>query len=244
MKNNLFIIIQARMTSTRLPKKVMLPLCNKTVLEVVIDRLEKYKNNIIIATTNDGTEEPIINLCKKINVKYSQGSVNNVLERYYQSAKEYGATQNDLIVRITSDCPLIDITMMEKVIEMYKKGNYDYISNRINRTIPVGLDVEILNFELLEQTYLHAKEDFEKEHVTPYIYLSHNKNYNIGSCEEIEDNSQYRLTLDEDKDYEAIKEIYKKFNNSLDFNYNDLISMLRENDYISKINESVKQKTL
>lgn len=232
------------MTSTRLPKKVMLPLCNKTVLEVVIDRLEKYKNNIIIATTNDGTEEPIINLCKKINVKYSQGSVNNVLERYYQSAKEYGATQNDLIVRITSDCPLIDITMMEKVIEMYKKGNYDYISNRINRTIPVGLDVEILNFELLEQTYLHAKEDFEKEHVTPYIYLSHNKNYNIGSCEEIEDNSQYRLTLDEDKDYEAIKEIYKKFNNNLDFNYNDLISMLRENDYISKINESVKQKTL
>ncbi len=89
MKNNLFIIIQARMTSTRLPKKVLLPLCGKTVLEVIIERLNKYKDNIIIATTDDGSETPILELCKKIDVKVSKGSVNNVLSRYYHSAKEF-----------------------------------------------------------------------------------------------------------------------------------------------------------
>ncbi|WP_404319153.1 cytidylyltransferase domain-containing protein [Malaciobacter canalis] len=242
MKNNLFIIIQARMTSTRLPKKVLLPLCGKTVLEVVIERLNKYKDNIIIATTDDGSENPILELCKKIDVKVSKGSVNNVLSRYYHSAKEFAATKKDIIVRITSDCPLIDCTMMEKVIDMYINGDYDYVSNRINRTVPVGLDVEVFSFELLEYMYINAKEDFEKEHVTPYIYLSHKDSYKIGSFEENKDNSTYRLTLDEQKDYEAIQEVYKKFNNQTDFSYKDLITMLEKNSYISKINESVKQK--
>lgn len=242
MKNNLFIIIQARMTSTRLPKKVMLPLCGKTVLEIVIDRLGKYKNNIIIATTDDGTENPIIEICKKANVKYSKGNTNNVLERYYKSAKEHGAKEHDLIIRITSDCPLIDSFMMEKVISMYNNGNYDYVSNRIKRTVPIGLDVEVFNFKLLEQIYYNATLDFEKEHVTPYVYLSHKNKYKIGSFEDDEDNSHYRLTLDEEKDYIVIKEVYKKFNNSTNFTYKELIRMLQENDYIRQINLSVQQK--
>jgi len=242
MQNNLFIIIQARMTSTRLPKKVLLPLCGKTVLEVVIDRLDKYKKNIIIATTDDGSEKPIVDLCKSINVKYFQGSVNNVLQRYYESAKNNGAKNNDIIVRITSDCPLIDATMMEKVIDMYTTKNYDYVSNRIKRTVPVGLDVEVFNFKLLEYVYYNATEEFEKEHVTPYIYLSNKDNFKLGSYEEQEDNSQYRLTLDEEKDYLAIQEVYKKFNNSLNFSYEELISILKENDYIRQINLSVQQK--
>lgn len=244
MKNNLFIIIQARMTSTRLPKKVMLPLCGKTVLEIVIKRLNKYRNNIIIATTDDGSEAPIVELCKKIDVKVSQGSVNNVLSRYYHSAKKYGATNNDTIVRITSDCPLIDCFMMEKVIDLYNKGNYDYASNRIYRTVPVGLDVEVFGFKLLEHMYYDAQEEFEKEHVTPYIYLSHKDRYKIGSFEDSENNSSYRLTLDEEKDYKAIQEVYKKFDNRIDFSYSELIAMLQENTYISKINESVQQKQL
>lgn len=242
MTHNLYLIIQARMTSTRLPKKVMLPLCGKTVLEVMIDRLGKYRNNIIIATTNDGTEKPIVELCKSIQVKYSQGSVNNVLKRYYKSAKDNGAKDSDMIVRVTSDCPLIDTQIMEKAIDMYKNGNYDYVSNRLNRTIPIGLDVEVFNFQLLEDIYYNASKDFEKEHVTPYIYLSNKEKYKLGSCEEKEDNSHYRLTLDEEKDYLTIKEVYKKFNNSLNFNYEELIAMLKENDYIRQINLSVQQK--
>ena len=244
MKNNvnIFIIIQARMTSTRLPAKVMLPLCGKTVLEIVVERLGPYKDNIIIATTDDGTEIPIVDLCKNNNIKYYQGSTDNVLERFYFSAKKFNAKEKDIIVRITSDCPLIDIGLLNKCVDMFKSGKYDYVSNRLNRTIPVGLDVEVLDFKLLEYINKNAREDFEREHVTPYIYLSKKRNYKLGSCEEENNNSKYRLTLDELKDYKAIKEVYKKFNNKANFNYDELIKMLDSNSYITEINRSVNQK--
>lgn len=241
--NNIYIIIQARMTSTRLPKKVMLPLCETTVLEVVINRLDKYKNSIIIATTDDESSKPISDLCEKLNIKYFKGSTSNVLERYYLAAKKFALKEDDIIVRITSDCPLIDQDIMGKSIQMYIDGNYDYVSNRLNRTIPIGLDVEVFNFSLLQESYKNAKEKFEQEHVTPYIYLTNKMKYNLGSCEEKEDNSKYRLTLDEEADYTAIKEVYKKFDNKLDFTYEELISMLKNNEYIYEINKDIYQKS-
>jgi spore coat polysaccharide biosynthesis protein SpsF len=242
--NNLFIIIQARMTSTRLPKKVLLPLCDKTILDVLIERLSKYKENIIIATTNDGTELPIVEFCKKNSIKYYQGSTDNVLERYFLSAKQHDAKENDLIVRITSDCPLIDVNVMEDVIDMYNNGNYDYVSNRLNRTVPVGLDVEVFNFSLLEYMYVNASLEYEKEHVTPFIYIANKDKYKLGSFEYNVDNSKYRLTLDENDDYTAIKEIYKKFDNKIDFSYQQLIDMLDNNTYIYDINKNVSQKVV
>jgi len=236
------IIIQARMTSTRLPRKVMLPLCGKTVLEVLVDRIKKYKDNIIIATTNDGSEEPIVNLCKKSNIKYFQGSMDNVLERYYLSAKEFGAGNKDVIVRITSDCPLIDVSILERVVSFFKEGGYDYASNRIDRTVPVGLDVEVFNFSVLKDAYKKATLGYEREHVTPYIYLTKKDKYRIGSFLDATDNSKYRLTLDEESDYLAIKEVYRKFNNRTNFDYDSLIKMLESNSYIYDINSNVCQK--
>ena len=244
MNYNLHIIIQARMSSSRLPGKVLLPLCGKTVLEVIIDRLQKYKKNIIIATTNDGSELPIIEICERENIKYYLGSTNNVLERYYLGAQKFNANDKDIIIRVTSDCPLIDIGLLENCIKMYSSKKYDYVSNRINRTIPVGLDVEVFSFKLLKFMYENAEEDFEKEHVTPYVYLSKKNNYKLGSCEEYPDNSKYRLTLDEYDDYKAIKEVYKKFDNKVDFSYDELISLLKNNQYIFDINKSVCQKIL
>jgi len=244
MNTNLHIIIQARMTSNRLPKKVMLPLCGKTVLEILIDRLHTYKKNIIIATTNDGSEQEIVDLCTRLHIKYHKGSTQNVLERYYESAKKYHAQEKDIIVRITSDCPLIDSSLLDKAIKMYKENNYDYLSNRINRTIPVGLDVEIFNFHILETMYKNASNDYEKEHVTPYVYITQKDKYKIGSCEESNDNSRYRLTLDEADDYIAIKEIYKQFDNRVDFNYPELINMLEKNPYIYELNRHVMQNKL
>jgi len=239
-----YIIIQARMTSTRLANKVLLPLCGKTVLEVIVDRLIGYKDNIIIATTNDGTEAPIIAICQKHNIKFYQGSVNDVLERYYLSARKFGAKDEDIIVRITSDCPLIDAELMCKCINMYKSGKYDYVSNRLNRTIPVGLDVEVLSFKLLKHMHEHAKAGFEREHVTPYVYITKKASYNLGSCEEKIDSSSYRLTVDEYNDYKAIKEIYRKFNNETSFDYSSLIKMLSNHPYIKEINNLVKQKEI
>jgi len=242
--NNLYIIIQARMTSTRLPGKVLLPLCGKTVLEVVIARLDKYKKNIIIATTNDGSELPITEICDRENIKYYLGSTKNVLERYYLAAQKFNAHDEDIIIRVTSDCPLIDVDLLDNCIKMYNSKKYDYVSNRLKRTVPVGLDVEVFSFKLLKFMHENAEEDFEKEHVTPYIYLSNNNNYKLGSCVEYADNSEYRLTLDEYDDYKAIKEVYKKFDNKIDFSYKELINLLKNNQYIFDINSTVCQKIL
>lgn len=240
--SKLFIIIQARMTSTRLPKKVLLPLCGKTVLEVMFDRLERWKENIIIATTDDGSEEPITELCTKLGIKYYRGSTNDVLNRYYKSAVQYGATDNDIIVRLTSDCPLIDPDIVQNTIQLYKNGKFDYVSNRINRKVPVGLDAEVFNFSVLEEAYINASEAFEKEHVTPYIYMTKKMHYRIGSYEPEVDGSKYRLTLDEEDDYLAIKEIYNKFDCKTDFTYEALINTMKNSPLLYEINAHVEQK--
>lgn len=237
-----FIIIQARMTSTRLPKKVLLPLCGKTVLEVMFARLEQWKENIIIATTDDGSEDPITDLCTRLGIKYYRGSTNDVLSRYYKSASQYGATGNDIIIRLTSDCPLIDPNIVQETIQFYKDGKFDYVSNRINRKVPVGLDVEVFNFTVLEEAAINASEDFEKEHVTPYIYMTKKMQYRIGSYEPKIDGSKYRLTLDEDDDYLAIKEIYTKFDCKTDFSYKTLIDMMEKNPFLYEINSHIQQK--
>lgn len=240
--SNLFIIIQARMTSSRLPKKVLLPLCGKTVLEVMLDRLEQWKNNIIIATTDDGSEKPITDLCTKLGIKYYRGSTNDVLSRYYNSAVQYGSTDNDIIVRLTSDCPLIDPDIVQETIQFYKNGNFDYVSNRINRKVPVGLDAEVFNFTVLKKAFNNASEDFEKEHVTPYIYITKKSYYNIGSYEPEVDGSRYRLTLDEKDDYLAIQKIYNLLGCKTDFSYENLIDILEENPFLYEINAHVEQK--
>lgn len=239
--DKLFIIIQARMTSTRLPGKVMLPLCGRTVLEVMIERLKSFKDNIIIATTNDGTQTPIVELCKKLGIKYYEGDTNNVLSRYYEAAVKFGAKENDIIVRMTSDCPLIDEKIARDTIEYFKKNNVDHVGSGPHSGYPMGIDTSVFRFKLLEHMYFNATEDFEKEHVSPYMMKM---NIEVLSFENKHDDSKYRLTLDEDDDYKAIKEVYKKFDNRLDFSYDELITVLKENEYIYEMNKHVHQKKL
>jgi spore coat polysaccharide biosynthesis protein SpsF len=244
MENKLFIIIQARMTSTRLPKKVMLPLCGKSALEIMINRIEKFKDNIIIATTNDGTEEDIVKLAKKLNVKYYQGDTDNVLSRYYESAIKFGATDNDVIVRLTSDCPIMDQEILSQIIESFKTCKCDYLSNVIERTYPRGMDTEVFRFKSLKMAYENATTPLETEHVTPYINNTNKDKFILKSYKDIENNSKYRLTLDEIDDYEAIKEVYKKFDDKINFSYSQLITTLKDNPYIYDINSHVEQKKI
>ncbi len=234
----LFIIIQARMTSTRLPKKVLLPLCEKTVLEVMLDRLGNYHDNIIIATTNDGSEEPIVELCERLDVKCYRGDTEDVLSRYLKSALEFGAKEGDTIVRLTSDCPLIDGELLKQMISFYHDNSFGYVSNCINRTYPRGLDIEVFSFSSLQNAYENAKTISEKEHMTPYI----KEQEIVGHFTDTHDNSKYRLTLDEEDDYKAIQEVYKKLNCRVDFSYDELIRVLEENPYIHEINAHIEQK--
>ena len=207
------------MTSTRLKDKVMLPLCGKTVLEIMLDRLKDFKNNIIIATTNDGTQKPIVELCKKLDIKYYEGNTNNVLSRYYQSALKFNVEENDIIVRCTSDCPLIDSSILMQTISYFEKNNCDYASASQASGFPRGMDTEVFRFKLLKKTYFNAITNYEKEHVTPYIYKTIKNELNIQLLKNSKDHSRYRLTLDEIDDYIAIKEIYFKLNNRVNFSY-------------------------
>ena len=166
-------IIQARMGSTRLPEKVMKNLQGKTVLEHVIERVKQSKliDEIIIATTTHERDAVIEAEALRCGVKSFRGSEDDVLSRYYYAAKENNI---DVVVRITSDCPLIDPEIIDNIVIFYENNNYDIVTNAgsdvANRTYPRGLDVEIFSFDILENAYNNASEKYQREHVTPYIY--------------------------------------------------------------------------
>lgn len=227
------------MTSTRLPKKVMLPLCGKSVLEVMLERLAPFKDKIIIATTNDGTQKPIVELCKRLGVKFVEGDTQNVLSRYYLAANSVEINQDTVLVRCTSDCPLIDVNETAKVIAHFFdiKENYDFVCAGPHCGFPNGFDTEVFTYRALEQAYLYAKQDFEKEHLTQYIV----RNMRVADYSNNEDLSHWRLTLDEPDDYELIKAIYSRFENKTNFRFDDLKSLLTKHPEILALNQHVEQ---
>ncbi len=250
MKNKkVDVIIQARMGSTRLPGKVMMKICGKTVLEHVIERVLYAKNvdSVIIATTIKDKDDPIVKLIENYpdnRVSVFRGSEDDVLSRYYHAAKY---ALSDVIVRITSDCPLIDPVIVDKVIAMYFKGNYDYVSNRFGkRTFPVGLDTEVFSFSVLEDMYNNAKDNYDREHVTPFCYKDENRlKYNVGKLDNEQDWSNNRWTLDEEEDFIFLKAVFEAlYDDSKVFLSEDIIDFLAKNPEIKKINENVVQKTV
>ena len=232
------------MTSSRLPGKVMLPLCGKPVLQVMLERLECFKDNIIIATTDDGTEQPIVELCQRLNVRYFHGDTNNVLKRYYDTAIEFNVKDEDTIVRLTSDCPLIDPFVIQSSIEYFNNNQFDYVAAGAATGFPRGMDTEVFSFHLLKEAFFNATEDYEKEHVTPYIYKTCGHQLALGQFQNSNEHSRYRLTLDEDLDYKVIQEIYNQMHCRTDFSYNEMINLLIKNPYICEINAQVEQKKL
>ncbi|TMP33861.1 cytidylyltransferase domain-containing protein [Pseudoalteromonas rubra] len=240
--NKVQIIIQARMTSTRLPGKVMLPLCDSTVLQVVLDRLSQLRPYIIVATTNDGSEQPIIELCDKLDVKTYRGDTDDVLSRYYEAAKFHGADKNTTIVRITSDCPLIDNELCLKVIEKHLEKQFDIVNLGPHSGYPRGLDCCAFSFKLLEHTQKLATSKEDREHVT--LGMAKFLSVSTYSFAEGESLSHWRLTLDELDDYKAIKAIYSEFANKLEFSYSELKKMLKEKPELTDINSHVDQKVV
>jgi spore coat polysaccharide biosynthesis protein SpsF len=241
-------VIQARMTSTRLPGKVLMPIYQEmSMLEVVLRRLKKsqYLDEIIVATTINQTDDPIINLCqnklKSLNIRTFRGSEQNVLERYYQASKQY---KLNTIIRITSDCPLIDPHVLDSMIQFYRQNSleYDYVSNVINRTYPRGLDTEIFSFQALERAYQTAETQPELEHVTTKILRS--PEYSRYAYIQEQNYSDYRLTVDTPEDIELIKEIYSNINkiDFIDITQEEVIVFLSENPKLLEINQDIRQK--
>ncbi|MFA4833307.1 MAG: glycosyltransferase family protein [Patescibacteria group bacterium] len=228
-------IIQARISSTRLPGKVLLPLGGKTVLENVVERVRKAKliGETVVATSNGKDDDKIVELCETRGIKYFRGSLDDVLDRYYQTAKHF---QAESICRITADCPLIDPEVIDRVAKKYLEGEYDYVSNtHPTATYPDGLDVEIFSFKALERAWQEAILLSEREHVTSYIWNNPDK-FKIGNVKNSLDLSTYRLTIDENKDYELLKKIFKEVSNLTMLN---IVKFLDERQDIKNINADI-----
>ena len=238
-------IIQARMGSTRLPGKVMKDLCGKTVLAHDIERVRqsKYIDEIVIATTKFKEDDIILREALENGAKVYRGSEDDVLRRYYEAAKENKA---DVIVRITSDCPLIDPFIVDEVIKVYLNSNYDLVTNAgfypENRTYPRGLDVEVFSFDILKKAFQEAKEMYQREHVTPFIYEN---SKNIYYYKNNIDYSKYRWTLDTEEDYKLIEIIYKNlYKGKHDFYVEDISKLFDDMPELFEINKNVQQKKL
>lgn len=239
---NVVAIIQARMGSTRLPGKILKKVLGKPLLDYQIERLKRSKliNKIVIATTTNKQDQEIVDFCKSRFISFYRGSEEDVLARYYETAKKYKA---DVIVRITSDCPLIDPVIVDKVVEEYLNDTtQDYVSNTIERTYPRGMDTEVIQFSLLEEIHREAKSLTEREHVTAYIY-NHPAMYRIKQVKQVIDESHYRLTVDTIEDFQVtctlIEFLYK--DNPL-FSLHDVIRLLKEKPDLALINQHIEQK--
>lgn len=245
MHRKVIAIVQARMGSTRLPGKVLMNIEGKTILSHVLDRVKQSKkiDDVIVATTTLEKDNLIVKELEKINCNYYRGSEENVLDRYYNAAKLY---KGDIIIRITSDCPLIDPNVIDDMINYYLSHDYFMVSNAglqmENRTYPRGLDTEIFSFKLLEKAWLNSDKNYEKEHVTLYMYENEK---NICFFKKDIDFSKYRLTVDTIEDFNLIKFIYEKLYIDKKYFYlDDIIKLLRENPQLYEINKNIEQKKI
>ena len=206
----LLAILQARTSSTRLPGKVLKPILGHPMLSLQIERIQRSKkiDKLIVATSNDRSDSDIENLCINIQIPCFRGSLDDVLDRFYQTAMQY---KPEHVVRLTGDCPLIDPEIIDKVISFYFEGDYDYATNSIvpYNTFPDGLDVEVFRFTVLEKAWHEALLPSHREHVTPFI-RQHPEKFKVGHYKNEVDLSHLRWTVDEPEDFELASQIYKE----------------------------------
>ncbi|MGA8493606.1 MAG: glycosyltransferase family protein [Terriglobales bacterium] len=235
-------IIQARMGSTRLPGKVLMDLGGETVLARVVSRVRRATlvNEIVVATTDSVADDAIIRECRRLDVASFRGSENDVLDRYYQAARLCAA---HTLVRITSDCPLIDAQLVDETIRLFQQQRGDYASDTCPRTYPRGLDVEVFTMTALEQAWCDAREPYQREHVTPYFY-EHPELFRLVSQRGRIDYSQYRWTLDTAEDLELLRAIYARFGNKDDFSWSEALQVLEREPELAELNSHVNQKAL
>lgn len=236
------IIVQARMGSTRLPGKVLKELLGRPLLSYLFERLKRTNlaDLIIVATTTNSVDDPIVALCKDESIPVFRGSEDDVLDRYLNAAKEFEA---DTIVRITADCPLIDPAVIDECIHEFQTQQADYLSNTLkSRTFPRGMDVEVFSRQALITAAQNAKDPAEREHVTLHLYR-HPDSFRLGEVHHKEDLSDYRLTVDTEEDFQLIEQIFSTlYPENPTFTLSDLISCMEKNPDWIKINAHIKQK--
>ena len=216
------------MGSSRLPGKVLKEINGRPMLSYMLERVSACKgvSKVVVATSVGPEDDPIIEFCKKERIRYFRGSLEDVLDRYYQTAKKINC---DAVVRMTADCPLIDPQVIETIIDVYKDNTYDYVANTSppeRVTFPEGMDVEVFSFEALRKAWLDAKKPSEREHVT-FNFWKNPQLFSIFRCDLSEDLSDYRLTVDYPEDFEVIKSLITNlYSKKRSFTMKDIIAYL------------------
>jgi len=235
-------IIQARTGSTRLPRKVLLPLLGRPLLSRVVARTRRAGrlDEVVIATTTDPDDDEIVDLAKHEGWAIERGSEMDLLDRYVQAARIHAA---DVVVRITSDCPLIDPTVIDDTVAAFEGGQYDYASSSLEpRTFPRGLDVEVVAMDALERAWREDASPAWREHVTPYVYR-HPDRFRLLRVPSLDDQSRHRWCVDTVEDFELVDRIYRELGRD-DFGWREALAVVEAHPGWADLNRSVVQKVV
>ena len=237
---NIVTVIQARCGSTRLPGKVMLPLCGKPLLFRMVQRVlaAQLAGTVVVATTQEQQDDPIVELCQKYDLNVFRGHSTDLLDRHYQAAKEYNA---DVVLKIPSDCPLIDPKIIDKTIQFYLRhqGEYDFVSNLHPATYPDGNDVEIMTINALEKAWKEAQKPLEREHTTPYFWENPTlfRQANLPWSSGLDYSMSHRWTIDYPEDYDFINKVYEElFPINATFALENILELLEQKPEIYQLN--------
>jgi spore coat polysaccharide biosynthesis protein SpsF len=230
------------MGSTRLPGKVLENIGGKTMLARVVLRTKQARllHETVVATTTAKKDDAIVNECQRLDFAVYRGEEHDVLDRYYQAAVAY---KLDIIVRLTSDCPLIDPTIIDRIIGEFLSKGSEYASNVVKRSYPVGLDVEVMTINALEQAWREADQPYERTHVTPFIYQNPSLFHLMQISGEV-DYSHYRWTVDTHEDLAFVRTIYKRFGNTDNIGWKKVIRLLESEPELAEINRHIRQKSI
>jgi len=244
-KKPIVAIIQGRMSSSRLPGKVLKDLGGKPVLERVVARVRRSDlvEKVVVATTTDVSDDAIAAWCEKNGVDCFRGDLYDVLDRYYQTAKIYGA---GTVVRVTADCPMIAAELIDLAIERFLERGADFAANRLpppyERTTPIGMDTEVVSFEALQRAWREAREPFEREHVMPYFYETVGR-FKVEVVDHTPNLGHLRFTVDTPADLDQARAVYAHFENHDDFSFEELIAASSEHPEWQEMVKAVTHKT-
>jgi spore coat polysaccharide biosynthesis protein SpsF len=241
-KQRIVAIIQARMGSSRLPGKILRDIAGEPMLMRVVERAQRASNldQTVVATTTDANDKAVVELLEKRDVPFIRGHPTDVLDRYLTAAQVFSA---DIIVRLTADCPLHDPDVIDKTVNAFlaKLPDVDYASNRLVRTYPIGLDVEVFTRQALLRAGDEATENYQREHVTPYLYEVEGR-ARLLSVESNKDYGHYRWTVDTPDDLEFVRQVYAHFPDQSDFGWDAVLDLLEQKPELIDINAHVQQR--
>jgi spore coat polysaccharide biosynthesis protein SpsF (cytidylyltransferase family) len=244
-RRKIIATIEARIASSRLPGKVLLPVLDRPLLQHMIERVQKsgYIEEVVIALPEGSGNDPIIELAKRISVPYYQGSEDDVLSRVVDTVRSRNA---DILVQLTGDCPLMDYRLIDTCVEKYLENKWDYVANDLVRTYPIGFDVAVMSFDLLASTLNEPDlDDVDREHVTTYL-VERPERFRLCNVTAPADLShpEIQVTLDTPEDYEVIRNVFENlYPGNRDFSAGDVIRYLLESPNIARVNEQIKRKS-